>query len=69
MNLSRTLVAGIALAGLAVILFLVLWAGLGGAGMEQAPRLFVSLCVPPAVVGGLLIIWVLVRAGRGTGSA
>lgn len=69
MNLSRTLVAGVGLAGLAVILFLVLWAGLGGARVEQAPRLFVSLCVPPAVVGGLLIIWVVARGGRGAGGA
>ena len=61
MNLSRTLIAGTALAALAVALFLVLWFVLGAAGMQQAPRLFASLCVPPAIVFGVVALFVLAR--------
>ena len=67
MNMSRTLIAGMLLAALAVALFLVLWSALGVTGLEQAPRLFLSLCLPPVIVFGVVGLVVLARASRSGG--
>ncbi len=64
MNLTRTMIAGMALAALAVALFLMLWFAFGAAGMSQATRLFASLCLPPVIVGGVLIILVMANRAR-----
>ncbi|MBE2184124.1 MAG: hypothetical protein IAE89_11905 [Anaerolineae bacterium] len=50
-NYGRALIAGAFLAVLGVVIFILLWASLGGAGVANAPRLFISMCVPPAVIG------------------
>jgi lipopolysaccharide export LptBFGC system permease protein LptF len=54
--------SALALAG--VILFALLWIGLGNAGLGNLPRLVLALCLPPAVIAVLLGGYVLVR-GRG----
>lgn len=64
MNLSKALIAGLALAVLAVLLFLGLWFLLGALGASQAARLFTALCVPPAVIFGLVALTVLARRGE-----
>lgn len=63
--LTRAGIAGLVLAGLGVGLFILVWIVLGEAGVADFPRLFASLCVPPAViaaiVGGYMLV---VRPGE-----
>jgi hypothetical protein len=69
MNLSRTLIAGMALAALAIALFLALWYTLGFAGLDQTPRLFAALCLPPAIVFGIVALFVLARGKQSGGES
>lgn len=59
--LSRALVIGAVLGIGAIILFVVLWVALGSTGLNDLARLFLSICIPPAIVaaliGGYLLIW------------
>lgn len=56
-NLSKALVAGGVLAVAGIGLFLLLYFGLGI--VDAMPRLLVSLCVPPLVIGVLIGGYVL----------
>ncbi len=48
--LRATMVAsGLALLG--IVVFAILWIVMGNAGVANAPRLFIALLVPPAVIG------------------
>lgn len=67
MNLTRPMIAGIGLAVLAVGLFLLLWFGLGAADLPQASRLFAALCLPPVLVGGVLLAYLLLKRPGKTG--
>jgi hypothetical protein len=58
-NLSRAAVAGLVLSILGIGLFIGLWIGLGNAGMDQFPRLILSMCVPPALMAGILGAYIL----------
>lgn len=58
-NLSKASVAGIALAVVGIILFLILWGVLGQLGAEPFTRLLIALCVPPAVIAGILGAYIL----------
>ena len=60
-NLTRAGVIGLVLAVLAIVLFLVLWVILGSFKLDAMPRLFASLCVPPAVLAGIMGIYILTR--------
>jgi hypothetical protein len=60
-NLTRAGVAGAVLAILAIVLFVVLWVVLGSFKMDAMPRLFASLCVPPAVLAGIMGVYILTR--------
>ncbi|MBA3873232.1 MAG: hypothetical protein H0X30_29205 [Anaerolineae bacterium] len=60
-NLTRAGVIGLVLAVLAIVLFLVLWVVLGSFKLDAMPRLFASLCVPPAVLAGIMGIYILTR--------
>ncbi len=60
-NLTRAGIAGIGLAILGIVLFIVLWVVLGSAQMGNFPRLFASLCVPPAVIAGIIGAYVLIK--------
>jgi len=53
--LKRASKFGASLGVFAIILFVVLWVLLGKAGAEQIPRLFLSLCVPPAIIGLIVL--------------
>jgi hypothetical protein len=66
MNLTRTMIAGVALAVFAIGLFLLLWFALGALGMTQATRLFAALCLPPVILGGVLLAYVLIKRPSGS---
>lgn len=53
-QMSSAVVVGGLLAVLAIGLFIVLYVVLGSVGLDAAPRLFVSMCVPPAVLALLV---------------
>ena len=60
-NLTRASIVGIILAVLAIVLFIVLWFVLGSFKLETMPRLFASLCIPPAVLAGIMGVYILTR--------
>ncbi len=60
-NLTRAGIAGAALALLGIILFIVLWVVLGSFKLDAMPRLFASLCIPPAIIAAIMGIYILVR--------
>jgi len=60
-NISRVALVGAGLAVLGVVLFVGLWAGLGSAGVSNAPRLFAAMCVPPLVIGVIVGGYALLR--------
>lgn len=60
-NLTRAGIAGFGLAILGIISFIILWLILGSFQVASLPRLFVSLCVPPAGIAGIIGIYMLVR--------
>jgi len=59
-NLSRAGIAGLVLGILGIVLFIVLWIVLGNAGVDQLPRLLLSLCLPPAFMAGILGAYILI---------
>lgn len=61
-RLLRSSGFGVALAVFGIAAFVALWSVLGGAGWENAPRLFASLCIPPLLIG--LVIGVYALVGR-----
>lgn len=58
-NLPRALVSGIVLAAVGIGLFIAIWVVLGNIGVDQFPRLILSLCVPPALMAGILGAYIL----------
>ena len=46
-------------------LFVLLWQGMGAAGVANAPRLLVSICLPPAIVAIIVGVYFLVFRARG----
>lgn len=63
-NLPRIAVIGAAFAVLGIVLFIVLWVMMGNAGVEQLPRLVVSVCLPPAIIAAILGVYILARPNR-----
>jgi hypothetical protein len=55
--LSRASVAGVVLSIVAIVLFVVFWLVLGQVGLEHIPRLLLSLCVPPAIIGVIAVVY------------
>lgn len=53
-TVRRMVIAGAVLAVGGIILFVVLWLGLGSAGIQQFPRLILSMCIPPAIIALVL---------------
>jgi hypothetical protein len=62
--LLRSSAAGVGLSILGIVLFVVLWLALSS--LENAPRLFVAMCVPPLVIAGIVIVY---RLAKGSPSA
>lgn len=61
-NLTRALLAGLVLAGLGVALFLLIFFGLGNAGMDDLPRLLLAMLLPPVILAVLIAgYWLLSR--------
>jgi hypothetical protein len=52
--------AGIILALVGVGLFVLVWNSLGQAGVADFPRLFASICVPPAGIAGIIGLYLLI---------
>lgn len=63
-NLTRASIVGVILAVLAIVLFIVLWLVLGSFNLDTMPRLFASLCIPPAVLAALIGTYILIRRPR-----
>jgi len=61
-RLQRALVFGALLSALGVVLFLGFYIVLGS--LESAPRLFLSLCVPPAIIALIMGVYMLTRVRR-----
>ena len=55
--LSRASVAGVVLSIVGIILFVVLWLVFGQVGLEHIPRLLLSLCIPPAIIGVIAVVY------------
>ena len=49
--------AGAILGVVAILLFVGFWLVLGALGAEQIPRLLLSLCVPPGLIGAGILIY------------
>ena len=60
-NLTRAGIVGAVLAALAIVLFIVLWLVLGTFKLDAMPRLFASLCIPPAILAGIMGVYILTR--------
>lgn len=61
-NIAWALVAGLALAAIGVGLFFVLFTALEAT--EPAIRLFTSMCIPPVVMGIIVLGFLLLRRDR-----
>jgi len=53
-SMSKATVIGISLSVGGIVLFLVLYALLGNAGVEQFTRIALSVCAPPTLMAALL---------------
>jgi hypothetical protein len=56
-SLSRAAVVGAALGILGIILFIVFWVVFGEAGLANVARLFLSLCIPPVIIGVIVAVY------------
>jgi len=56
----RVAIAGAALAVVGIGSFIGLWILLGEAGFSDVPRLFASMCIPPALIAGIIGVYILV---------
>ncbi len=63
-SLSRAGTIGGILGAGAIILFVVFWVVLGQMGVQQYTRLFLSLCIPPAVIALVIGLYALVIGSR-----
>jgi hypothetical protein len=57
--LKRVGVIGALLAVAAILVFVLLWVVLGETGVSGSQRLFISLCVPPALLSAGIGFYVL----------
>jgi lipopolysaccharide export LptBFGC system permease protein LptF len=61
-TLRRVILAGSGLAAVIIVLFVVLWVGLGSTGVSPFPRLVLSVCLPPVVMAaGFGVYFITVR--------
>jgi lipopolysaccharide export LptBFGC system permease protein LptF len=64
-RLLRGQVAVLLLVLVGIGLFALLWQGMGAAGVANAPRLLVSICLPPAIIAIVIGVYFLVVRTRG----
>lgn len=65
-NLGRASLIGFALGAFAIVLFVVFWLMLDSLGLSRVPRLLVAICLPPAILAGLIGLYILVIQPRRT---
>lgn len=63
-RILRASTVGVGLAVFGIVAFIILWVALGNAGLDDAPRLFAAMCVPPLLIALLFGGYVLIRRGR-----
>lgn len=56
----RAHTAGISLAVGGVVLFIILWTALGALNVQTFARLLISLCLPPAIIAGVVGVYILI---------
>ncbi len=61
-NMPRIITAGVILAVVGIVAFILLWAMMGSAGVAMLPRLLVSLCIPPAIIAAAIGVYILTRS-------
>lgn len=67
-QISRTVLGGLIVAAVAIGLFLLLWSALSG--LDSFVRLFLSVCIPPAVMAAIVgIFFIATRARADSDSA
>jgi lipopolysaccharide export LptBFGC system permease protein LptF len=59
-RLPRPSTAGVVLAALGLMLFLFIWFSLENVGIDQVPRLVLSVCAPPGLIALIAGIYFLV---------
>jgi hypothetical protein len=60
--IKRTALAGAVLALVGIVLFVLIWFGLGNASMSQFARIVLSICIPPILMAaGMGVYFLLVR--------
>lgn len=62
--LKRATIAGALLGVFGIVSFIVIWVVLGQAGAQQIPRLFLSLCLPPALIGVIMLAYIFYMRSR-----
>jgi hypothetical protein len=63
-TMGRATAIGIALAAAGIALFVIVWLMLEGLSLSRVPRLFIAICLPPAVIAGLIGLYVLLVKPR-----
>lgn len=63
-TISRAGMAGAALGILGIVLFVLLWFGLGSLGIDNLVRMILSVCLPPVVVGSVIGVYALSKQPR-----
>ncbi|MAS33018.1 MAG: hypothetical protein CL610_03360 [Anaerolineaceae bacterium] len=58
-RLTRAAIIGGGMGLGGVLAFLLLWVGLGSAGVDQFPRLIMSVCLPPALIALIFGVYFL----------
>jgi lipopolysaccharide export LptBFGC system permease protein LptF len=66
-QLSRFLIGGAVLAIVGILSFVLLWVVFGAMGVANAPRLFVSMCIPPVIIGVIVGVYALIQSGKNQG--
>ncbi len=63
-KMGRGLAVGLVLAAVGIGAFVLLWNGLGDLGLEQFPRLILSMCLPPAGIALMMGLYILIFRAR-----
>lgn len=63
-SMRTPLVVGMGIAIAGIVLFLIIYGLMSSAGVQAVPRLFVSLCVPPALIAVSVGAYILIVRPR-----
>ena len=62
--LKRASIIGAILGVFGIISFVVIWVLLGQTGTGQVPRILLSLCIPPAMIGLIMLAYLFYLRSR-----